>query len=114
LTNDSGAINFIETDVCGLNGLPSQGQPFTLNPGQSCDVSILFSPLETCAVGTPPDQCPSPLNATLTVTSPSNEMIFTAPITGTGFSEEAVLPAQLYFGAEGVLDASILLNRGNL
>lgn len=108
LANDSGAANFTETDGCGLNGLPSQGQPFDLSPGQSCEVSILFSPLETCAAGTPPDQCPSPLNATLTVTSPNNEMIFTVPITGTAFSEDAVLTPRLDFDAQGVLEASLL------
>jgi hypothetical protein len=84
LTNNDGVSNFAETDSCGVNAAPSQGQPFNLIGGQSCVVTISFAPLETCAVGTPPAQCPSPLNATLTVTSPNNEMIFAAPITGTG------------------------------
>jgi hypothetical protein len=84
LTNSDGVSNFAETDACGVNGVPSQGQPFNLIAGQSCVITISFAPLETCAVGTPPAQCPSPLNATLTAASPNNGMIFTVPITGTG------------------------------
>jgi hypothetical protein len=86
LANTSDTNNFTETDDCGLNGLPSLGQPFNLIPAQSCDATITYAPLETCAVGTPPDQCPSPLNATLFVTNPNNEMVFTVPITGTASS----------------------------
>jgi len=108
LANNSGAANYTETDDCGLNGLPSQGLPFDLAPGQSCDITVLFAPLETCAVGTPPAQCPSPLTATLAVTDPNAEMIFTAPITGTGFSQGALFSPQLDFGAEGVTEASLL------
>ncbi len=80
----TGANNFSETDACGLSGIPSQGQPFSLDPGQSCLVTIIFDPQEACASET--DQC---LSATLTVTSPNNDMIFTAPITGTGVSPGA-------------------------
>jgi hypothetical protein len=83
LTDNDGVSNFTETDACGINGVPSQGQPFNLIAGQSCVVTISFAPLETCTVGTPPAQCPSALNATLTANSPNNEMIFTVPITGT-------------------------------
>ena len=90
LANNSGAANYTETDTCGVNGFPSQGEPFNLVSGQSCDVTITYAPLETCAVGTPPDQCPSPLNATLTVANPNNETIFTVPITGTAVSSDAV------------------------
>jgi hypothetical protein len=107
LANESGMNNYAETDDCALNGLPSLGQPFNLVSGQSCHVSILFSPLETCAVGMPPDQCPSPLTATITVASPSNQMIFTAPITGTGFSGDTVSGSRLHFSAGGVLDANV-------
>ena len=108
LANESGMNNYTETDDCGLNGLPSKGQPFNLVSGQSCHVSILFSPLETCAVGLPPDQCPSPLTATLTVASPKNQMLFTAPITGTSFSGNAVLSFEPDFGAGYKLDARVL------
>ncbi len=107
LVNNSGANNFTETDICGLSGLPSQGLPFNLNPGQSCDVSIMFSPLETCATGTPPEQCPSPLTATLVATSPSDETIVTVTITGNGFSQQALSTSHVDFGAEGILDARI-------
>ncbi len=107
LVNNSGANNFTETDICGLGGLPSQGLPFNLNPGQSCDISILFSPLDTCAVGTPSNQCPSPLTATLVATSFSDETIVTVPITGTGFSQAALSTPHLDLGAEGVLDSHI-------
>ncbi len=109
LVNNSGANNFMETDICGLGGLPSQGLPFNLNPGQTCDISIMFSPLETCAVGTPPNQCPSPLIATLVATSPSDETIVTVPITGTGFSQQALSTSRLDFGVEGMLDARLSL-----
>ena len=105
LVNTSGANNFTETDVCGLNGVPSQGQPFNLSPGQSCQISILFSPLETCAVGTPPDQCPSPLGATLTVDVPNDGMVFTVPITGTASSQNSRSTPHFKFGPARVLDA---------
>jgi hypothetical protein len=108
LTNDSGMDNYAETDDCGLNGVPSAGQPFNLKTGQTCVVSISFTPLETCAVGTPPDQCPSPLNATLSVTSPSNNMIFTVPITGTAFSQDAAMSRRLEFGAGSVWDERVV------
>jgi hypothetical protein len=104
VTNDNGAINFTETDNCGLNGIPSLGQPFNLNAGQSCAVSILFAPLETCAPGSQPDQC---LTATLTVVSPSNGMIFTAQIAGGATSGGAVLTPQFDFGEVGVLETSL-------
>jgi len=71
--------NFTETDTCGVGGIPSQGQAFTLASKQSCVVTIMFSPLQECAAGTVTDQC---LAATLAVTSPNNNAIFTAPITG--------------------------------
>jgi hypothetical protein len=103
LANDSGAINFTETDTCGLNGLPSQGQPFNLNAGQSCVVSILFAPLETCSGGNPPGEC---LNATLSAASPSNSMIVSLPITGGAYSTGAILAPG--FGADALLDTNLL------
>jgi len=89
LSNNGGAANFSETDTCGVNGNPALGQPFNLISGQPCLITITFAPLETCAVGIPPSQCPSPLVATLTVTSPSNDMMITVPITGTGVGGDA-------------------------
>jgi hypothetical protein len=104
LVNNSGAANYTETDACGVNGAPSQGQPFNLVAGQSCAVTISFGPLETCAVGNPPDQCPSPLNATLVVITPSDGMIISMPITGTATSEEAAATNQLDVSAEAIFE----------
>jgi hypothetical protein len=103
LTNNSGEANFSETDTCGVNGNPSMGQPFDLISGQPCIVTITFAPLETCAAGTPPSQCPSPLTATLIVTSPSNDMIITVPITGTGVSGDAGVARSIDLRVTGVL-----------
>jgi hypothetical protein len=103
LTNNSGAGNFTETDSCGLDDGPSQGQPFDLYSQQSCVIKIGFSPLENCAPGTLAAQC---LTATLTVTSPSNDAIFALPIKG-GVSINAASTPQLNFGAKGVLEASL-------
>ena len=100
LTNDSGATNFTEMDGCGLNGVPSLGQPFNLDPGQSCPVAVTFAPQETCAAGTPPAQCPSPLKATLVVTSPNSDAIFTVPITGSGINSGAVSGREGDLGVE--------------
>jgi hypothetical protein len=103
LANNSGAANFTETDACGVNGLPSMGQPFNLVPEQSCLITITFAPLETCAVGTPPAQCPSPLTATLTVISSNNDMIFTLPITGTGVTAGVGVAHTIELGAESII-----------
>ncbi len=105
LTNNSGALNFTETDTCGANGLPSGGQPFQMIAAQFCAISITFEPLEICAPGTPPGQCPAPLKATLTVTDPNSGTIFSAPITGSATSGDGVVGRLSDFGAE--------LNAGN-
>lgn len=83
LINESGAANFDESDNCGSGGVPSQGQPFNFYPAQSCTVKVTFAPMETCAVGTPQTQCPSPLTAKLSVGIANNSTIITVPITGT-------------------------------
>jgi hypothetical protein len=77
-----GVNNFTDTDSCGLQGAPSQGQPFNLGAGQSCVITVTFVPQELCLVGTPPAQCPSALTEMLTVTSPNNN-VFSASLTGT-------------------------------
>jgi len=100
LTNNSGALNFTETDTCGANGLPSGGHPFQMIAAQFCAVSITFQPLEICAPGTPPGNCPAPLTATLLVTDPNSEMIFSVPISGTASGGDAVLGRAFDFGAE--------------
>ncbi len=79
LTNDSGAANFTETDACGVQENPSLGQPFNLASGQSCAITITFTP-----------QNPALLAATLAATSPNNSVILTVPITGTGESAGAI------------------------
>ncbi len=89
LANTSGAVNFTETDNCGINGYPSLGQPFELLAAQSCVITINFAPLETCAPGTPPAQCPAPLTAMLSVNSPNNDLILTAPISGAGLAPDS-------------------------
>ena len=90
------AANFTETDACGLEGVPAQGEPFNLASGQSCAITIVFAP--QCAT-----QCASPLTATLTVTSPvtpDNDTAYSVPITGTGVSGDAVSTTEFDFGAE--------------
>ena len=93
---NNGASNFTETDTCGLGAVPSQGGPFNLNSQQSCVITIGFAPLENCAAGTLAAQC---LTATLAVTSPNNDAIFTVPITG-GVSINAALTSELDFRTE--------------
>jgi hypothetical protein len=91
------AANFAETDACGLEGVPSQGAPFYLASGQSCAVTIAFTP--QCVT-----QCASALTATLTVASPvsaDNDTVFAVPITGTGTSSSAgTSTSELDFRAE--------------
>jgi hypothetical protein len=89
LTNESGATNFTEKDLCGAGGAPSQGEPFNFYPGYSCTVTVTFAPLETCAVGTPQAQCPSPLTANLMVDLANSNTIVTVPITGTATASVA-------------------------
>jgi hypothetical protein len=103
LTNNSGPANFVETDACGLQGAPSQGQPFDLDRQQSCVITIAFTPLENCATGVPPAQC---LAATLIVTSPNNDSIFTVPITG-GVTASIASAAELDIGTRGVSEPSL-------
>lgn len=104
LTNDSGATNFTETDSCGANGAPSQGKAFTLVSAQSCAITVGFAPEEICAPETPPAQCPAPLTATLTVTSPNYNPVL-VPITGTGVNGNASSASEPAFGKEGVSSA---------
>ncbi|HSZ62020.1 MAG TPA: hypothetical protein VK828_09485 [Terriglobales bacterium] len=103
LTNSSGPQNFTETDTCGLEGVSSQGQPFDLYPQQPCVITIAFTPLENCAAGTIAAQC---LTATLTVTSPNNDEVFTLPITG-GVIINAASTPRLNFDPEGVSQAGL-------
>ena len=106
LANNSGETNFSETDTCGVNGAPSSGQPFDLVSGQPCVITITFAPLETCALGLPPTECPSPLTATLIVTSPSSDMIIEVPLTGTGVSAGSAITRSIEPVATGILSTS--------
>ncbi|HVO59628.1 MAG TPA: choice-of-anchor D domain-containing protein [Terriglobales bacterium] len=99
----SGAPNFQERDNCA----PSLGEPFTLASGQSCNITITYSPQESCpwipfvGSGDPPasptgallSSCPYAFPATVTVNSPrsadgttTGPSSFTVPINGTGLS----------------------------
>ncbi|MFZ3262364.1 MAG: hypothetical protein WA172_00040 [Terriglobales bacterium] len=98
LINDSGPDNFTETDTCGPDGVPSKGEPFELAAKQSCTVTIAFAPLVSCAAGTLSDQCPT---ARLTVTSPNNDAIFTAPITGSVSASAATTRGSDFGPADG-------------
>jgi hypothetical protein len=81
IANDpASAANFSETDNCGLDGAPSSGTPFYFPFGQSCAITVMFTP--QCG-----SECASPLTATLTATSPvsaDDDTAFAVPITGTG------------------------------
>jgi hypothetical protein len=107
LTN-TGQANFTETDTCGAGGVSSLGQPFVLSSKQACVITVAFSPLqvpppEDCAGVVPPAPC---LAATLIVTSPNNDAIFTLPITGQ-VSSSAAAVGEFDFGTERLLEASV-------
>jgi hypothetical protein len=112
--------NFTETDACGAGGAPSQGNPFNLGSGQSCSITVTFSPQESCPwlpfippgsnspsiSGAPPQYCPFPLGATLTAVlskdehSADGDKSFAVPITGIGASALQPSTPELDFGAE--------------
>jgi len=112
----NGLPNFTEQDTCA----PSLGSTFSLTPGQSCNITISFTPQESCPwlpfgnppalSGAPPSFCPFPLTATLTVNSPSstdNDTAFAVPITGNGVSAVQPSTSELDFGAEALSQASL-------
>ena len=97
LANNGSAADFTETDTCGLQGAASQGTPFDLQPLQSCVITIAFTPLESCAAaGASASGC---LTATLSVTSPNNDAIFTVPVMG-GVGASATSTSELVSGSE--------------
>jgi hypothetical protein len=114
LSDFDGLPNFTEQDNCASPA----GSSFNLAPQQSCIITIAFSPQQSCpwipiiqsnGSGESPSRCPSPLTASLTVTSPTsadNDTSFAIPITGTAFS--AIVPStpELDFGAEAVGEMS--------
>jgi hypothetical protein len=79
LTNNSGQINFTETDNCGPKGSASNGQSFTLQPSQICTISISYSPMQLCPSGGSGAQC---LGATLSIASAALQIVFDVPVTG--------------------------------
>jgi hypothetical protein len=109
-----GLPSFSETDACGVGGVPTQGQPFYLTAGQSCSITVTFSPQESCpwlpfgnppsTAGAPPEWCPLAAQAVqVTVNSPmsaDNDTTFTVPITGLGLSAIEPSTPELDFGAE--------------
>jgi hypothetical protein len=127
----TGLHNFTQQDTCAS----APQATFSLAPQQSCSITILFSPQQSCPwlpfapqgpppspLGAAPTLCPFPLTATLTVNSPTSAddlTAFAVPITGTGLS--AIVPStpELDFGAEAPSEASAaqvlsFTNQGNL
>jgi hypothetical protein len=109
----NGLPSFAETDACGVNGAPSLGQAFSLALGQSCSITVTFSPQEGCPwlpfgappsiAGAAPEWCPLPQSAQVTVTSPSSadvDNVFAVPITGTGVSAIQPSTPEFDFSAE--------------
>lgn len=125
-TDFNGLPNYTEQDNCST----TPGSTFSLNPQQSCMITILFSPQESCPWlpsaalgGASPLQCPpylffkpsqpvSLLAATVTLTvscsgancptttSPDNNPNFAVPISGFGISAIQPSTPELDFGAE--------------
>ena len=120
----NGLPNFQEQDSCIPTGetLPpdTTGPSFSLSPGQSCVVTIAFTPQGSCPwipfgtppsiAGAPPDYCPLSLAAELTVNnvpSPDNDdtdTSFAVSITGAGLSAVQSSVPELDFGAEEALN----------
>lgn len=102
----NGLPNFTEVDSCAN----PPGSTFSLAPGQSCSITVFFSPQQSCSWlpstalgGISPSSCPAPLTARVTVQSSRSvdaDKTFAANITGGGFS--AIFPEipELDFGAE--------------
>jgi hypothetical protein len=112
LSDFNGLPNFTEQDNCSSPA----GSTFTLNPQQSCSITISFSPQQSCPWlpsaalgGEPPSACPFPLDAKITVTSPAsadNDTAFAVPISGTGFSALVPSTPEIDFGAEALTEMS--------
>jgi hypothetical protein len=112
LSDFNGLPNYSEQDNCASTA----GSTFSLNPQQSCSITVSFAPQQSCPWlpsialgGQPPSACPYPLRATVTVTSPvsvDSDTRFAVPIIGVGFS--ALIPSEpeVDFGAEAVGESS--------
>jgi len=117
----NGLASFTEQDTCAS----PPGSPFALTQGQSCSITVTFSPQESCPwlpfpqsgngqsiAGASPEYCPFPQAATVSVNCPvsgcpasaDNDTVFAVPITGIGLSAIAVSTPELDFGAEEQLN----------
>ncbi len=112
----NGLPSFAEQDTCAA----PPGSPFALTSGQSCSITVTFTPQESCPwlpfpqsgspqsiFGASPEYCPFPQSATVTVTSPAsadNDKAFAVPITGIGVSAIEPSTPELDFGAEEQLN----------
>jgi hypothetical protein len=105
----TGLPHFIAQDTCAS----APGQPFTLGPQKSCTITVSFSPQQSCPwlpfgkpspLGVPPEFCPFPLNAKLTLTTSDSEgnPLFSVPITGYGMSALVSSTPELDFGAQAL------------
>ncbi len=105
----NGLPSFTEQDNCAA----SPGTNFSLTAGQSCSITVTFTPQESCPwlpfgapptiSGAAPEWCPLPQSALVTVhspTSPDSDTAFTVP--STGVAQSALQPSvhELDFGAE--------------
>ncbi len=120
----NGLPSFAETDACGLGGVSSNGQPFSLGSGASCAITVSFSPQESCPwipygnppsiSGAAPEWCPFSQTALVTVNSQvsaDNDTNFAVPVQGFGLSSIVPSTGELDFGAEEQLnppEASLL------
>jgi len=113
--------NFSEADDCVLGGeiLPpgGTGSDFSLAAGQSCTVTISFTPQASCTWlpgpfgGSSPAQCPLTLTAQVVVnnvaTTADNDPNFAVPIKGIGSSFVQPSTPELDFSAEAFGEASL-------
>ena len=103
--------NFTEQDNCAV----PPGSTFSLNPGQSCTVTVAFAPQASCTWlpnngGVAPASCPLNLSAMLTignVPSVDSDQNFSVPVTGGGISFLQPSVPELDFGAEGFGETSL-------
>ena len=101
--------SFTEQDTCAA----SPGAPFSLTPTQSCSITVAFAPQEACPwlpfpappsiAGAPPEYCPFPQSATVSIANVptvDSDTTIAVPVTGIGLSAIQPSTAELDFGAE--------------
>ena len=115
-SNFDGWPGFLELDSCASPA----GSTFTLQPNQSCTVTVFFSPQESCpwqpvaaSSGVAPANCPPftsyTQSAKLVVNSPRSvdyDTEFAVPIGGVGLSALVPSTPELDFGAEALTESS--------